>query len=136
MNDQNDKITTASCLCGAVRFNIRGDLRPVINCHCSQCRRTSGHFGAFSGAPKNALTFTEERGLKWFQSSQQARRGFCSECGSSLFYDRKNAAHMAIAAGSLDGITHLVTKSHIFTDDKGDYYELSDDLPRHGAYPG
>jgi len=132
MNDQSDKTTTGGCLCGAVRFQILGELRPVINCHCTQCRKTHGHFAAYSAAPEDALTFLEERGLKWFQSSDMARRGFCCECGASLFYDRPSSNYLSIAAGTLDGPTGLATTSDIFTDDKGDYYELTDALPKYG----
>lgn len=131
MNDHNDKITTGGCLCGAVRYQIKGELRSVSNCHCSQCRKTHGHYGAYSAAPEKAISFMEERGLKWFQSSDIARRGFCCECGASLFYDPLPKDYIAIAAGTLDGPTGLKTAEHIFTDDKGDYYELSDDLPKH-----
>lgn len=135
MSDHEGKTTTGGCLCGAVRYKIAGQLRAISNCHCSQCRKTSGHFGAFSTAPEDALGFIDDGGLKWFQSSQQVRRGFCGQCGSSLFYDHQKVDYIAIAAGSLEGPTGLKTTRHIFTDDKGDYYDLNDDLPKFTAYP-
>jgi len=73
----------------------------------------------------------EDRGLKWYRASDHARRGFCAECGSTLFWQSDGADRIAIAAGSLDGKTGLVTAAHIFVADKGDYYQLDDSLPQY-----
>ncbi len=121
------------CLCGAVRYRVQGPLRDVVNCHCSQCRRTHGHFGAYTAVERNQLTLTCERGLKWYASSPTVRRGFCCECGASLFWDNRDLEIIAIAAGTLDPPTGLKTIRHIFTADAGDYYRIDDDLEN---YPG
>ncbi len=124
---------TGGCLCGAVRFEISGELRGVTNCHCGQCRRTHGAYGAYSAASSDGLRFLEKRGLKWFVSSAMARRGFCGECGSSLFWEPADKDHIAIAAGSIDQPSGLATVGHIFTDDKADFYTIDDGLAR---WPG
>lgn len=124
---------TGGCLCGAVRYEVHAPLRPVIDCHCGQCRRTHGHVAAYTAAPREKLVMTADRGLKWYRSSPEARRGFCAECGSSLFWDADARDYTAIAAGTLDPPTGLHTAGHIFVADKGDYYEIADDLPR---WPG
>lgn len=116
------------CLCGAVRYEVRGPLRPVVNCHCSQCRRFHGHHGAYSGAAWEKVTISESGTLRWYRSSDRARRGFCAICGSSLFWDRDGRGFLAIAAGSLDQPSGLATVRHIFTADRGDYYEIADGL--------
>ncbi len=116
-----------SCLCGAVRFHVSGPLRPVIACHCTQCRKTSGHHVAATSAARDAVEITGE--VKWYASSDTARRGFCPICGSNLFWDGRGK-NLSIFAGTLDGPTGLRTEAHIFCADKGDYYELSDDLPK------
>ncbi len=121
---------TGGCLCGAVRYEVRGPLRDVVNCHCGQCRRTSGHHGAFAAAAKADLAVTEARGLKWYESSDLARRGFCAACGSTLFWEAHERDETAIAAGSLDQPTGLRTVAHIHTADKADYYEITDGLPK------
>jgi hypothetical protein len=117
---------TGGCLCGAVGFAITGPMRDVINCHCGQCRRSHGHYAAYAATNPDNLTFTEDRGLKWYQSSDAARRGFCTECGSSLFWKPVDKPHIAVAAGSLDQPTGLTTTGDIFTDDMGDYYVIDD----------
>lgn len=118
------------CQCGAVRYKIEGEISPVTACHCSQCRRTSGHFWAAFHAPHDGFTLTEERGLTWFTSSDWAKRGFCNQCGASLFYQMTGEATINVAAGSLDQPTGLHMKRHIFVADKGDYYDITDDLPQ------
>lgn len=123
-----------SCLCGAVRFRLHGPLRGVVDCHCGQCRKTHGHFAAYTSVDEAGLEFLERRGLKWFCASPRARRGFCGECGASLFWQPVASARMAVAAGVLDAPTGLRTEAHIYTGSAGDYYELPEDgLPRYAA---
>lgn len=115
------------CLCGAVRFVVSGPLRPVIACHCVQCRKTSGHYVAATSAARADLEVTGK--VSWFVSSPKARRGFCGICGSSLFWEEGDGSPVSIHAGTLDGPTGLALARHIFVADKGDYYELADGLP-------
>lgn len=115
------------CLCGAVSFKIFGDLRQVVNCHCGQCLHTHGHFGAYSSVEKNKFKFVNDAGLKWFRSSNEARRGFCQECGASLFWERLGGSTISIAAGMLDLDQEVKTIGHIYCSDKPEYYEIADD---------
>jgi hypothetical protein len=121
---------TGGCLCGAVRYEVRGSLRPVVDCHCTQCRRTSGHFAAFTATRSENLVLTESEGLRWYRSSETARRGFCEICGSSVLWERAPGERISIAAGTLDVTTGLETVAHVFVEDSGDYYTISDGLPR------
>ena len=118
------------CLCGAVRYAVNGPLRSVVNCHCEQCRRTSGHFVAATATADDNLQLVNEDGLRWYESSDIAQRGFCQECGSSLFWKPAKGDYIAIMAGTLDGPTGLKTEQHIFVDYAGDYYSLDDGLPQ------
>ena len=119
-----------SCLCGAVRFEVEGDLPAPMACHCSNCRKHSGHFEASTDVARLALTITSEDRLTWFQSSEKVRRGFCSTCGSSLFWDPPALDWIGISMGAFDTPTHTKLSRHIFVADKGDYYELNDGLPQ------
>jgi hypothetical protein len=121
---------TGGCLCGAVRYEVRGPLRPIVACHCTQCRRQTGHFMASTACRREHLALTREDGLRWYQSSAAARRGFCGQCGSVLLWDGEEMAHISIAAGSLDGRTGLKFAQHIYVANKGDYYEIEDGLPQ------
>jgi hypothetical protein len=119
------------CECGAVRFTVSGVLRDVVNCHCGQCRRFHGHVGAYTNAARADFRFVEERGLRWYRSSSFAQRGFCGECGSSLFWQGDGGDTISIAAGCLDVPTGLHTVGHIFVAHRGDYYEITDGLAQH-----
>jgi hypothetical protein len=119
-----------SCLCGAVSFEVAGDLRAPDACHCTQCRKQSGHFWASTDVPREALTLHGEDKLSWFQSSEKVRRGFCPTCGSSLFWDPIGRDSIAIAMGAFDKPTDIALGMHIFVADKGDYYEIADGLPQ------
>jgi len=121
---------TGQCECGAVRFEADEVRESVTYCHCSQCRRTSGHQWAATRADLNKFRLSGEEALTWYASSDKAKRGFCSVCGSSLFYQWNGASFIGIAAGCVEEPTGLIGGRHIFTDSKGDYYEITDDLPQ------
>ena len=118
-------------MCGAVRFEVRGPLRDVLLCHCSVCRRWAGHAWAASAALREDLVFSEDRGLRWIDSPDSeydARRGFCRECGSSLFYQVPGRDRISISAGALDPPTGIAMAANVYVDSAGDYYEVDDRL--------
>jgi len=118
------------CLCGGVRYAVRGPLRGVIACHCSQCRKTSGHFAAMTSAPSRQIDVTNSEQLRWYPSSATAERGFCGRCGGNVFWKQHGRDDISITAGTLDTPTHLAIESHIFVADKSDYYTLDDVVPK------
>jgi len=116
------------CLCGAVRYETDAPLRDVVLCHCAECRRWHGHICAATAVPASELRISGES-LRWIDSPESvthARRGFCSECGSSLFWDAPDRETISIAAGTLDEPTGLKTVAQIYTASAGDYYEVDD----------
>lgn len=118
------------CLCGGVAFTVRGKMRDVVWCHCGQCRRWHGHFGGYTAAGWPEIALEGEGRITWYQSSDNARRGFCRDCGSNLFWEGAHRRYVSIAAGTLDLPTGLVTARHIFVADKGDYYQIDDAVPQ------
>ncbi len=121
---------TGSCHCGAVRYEISGPMREVIGCHCTQCRKSTGHFVAATSVDLEHFKIVDDSGLHWFRSSDVAQRGFCRECGSNLFWQRDGAPKISVMAGTIDGKTGLKIEAHIFCDDAGDYYTLDDTIPQ------
>ena len=122
-----------SCLCGAITFEVEGKLAPTDACHCNHCRKWTGHFLVAADVPRDALTIHGENELCWFESSQKVRRGFCCQCGSSLFFDPLNTDKhdwIGIALGAFDTPTETEIALHIFVSQKGDYYEINDGLPQ------
>lgn len=131
MSDQVTAVRTRGhCLCGAVSFEVRGPLRQVVACHCDACRRWTGSLFNATAARRADVAIEDDGALAWYRSSAHARRGFCRRCGSSLFFDPDGTDGLVICAGSLEKPTGLELKVHIFTDEKGDYYQLTDDLPK------
>ena len=114
---------------------MTGPLQEVLICHCGECRRWHGHVSATAAADKGDLQLLEQRGLRWIKSPRsdaEARRGFCCECGSSLFWDGPGLETISIAAGTLDAPTGLHVASHWYVSGAGDYYEIPEDgLPQH-----
>jgi hypothetical protein len=117
---------TGRCLCGAIRFSGCWTGDQLRACHCGQCRRWSGH--VWAGASARDLKFEGEP--RWFRSSEGAERGFCPACGSSLFWHRIGSDVIDVAPAAVDAPTGLALAGHIFVADKGDYYEIPDDLPQ------
>jgi len=122
---------TGHCLCGAVRFRTCGPLRELIACHCSQCRRQTGHFYAATNVRDEALTVEGGENVAWYRASDAAGRGFCRTCGSALFWKGDDTDYTSILAGAFDLPTGLAIGKHIFCADKGDYYEIDDGAPQY-----
>ncbi|MGH7003190.1 MAG: GFA family protein [Alphaproteobacteria bacterium] len=120
-----------SCLCGQVRFETSGPLRGIVYCHCSQCRKQSGHHYAATNVQDDRIRISGEDNIAWYEASSFARRGFCRNCGSVLFWKHRELDYVSVMAGAFDAPTGLRGESHIFVGDKGDYYEIADDLPQY-----
>ena len=114
-----------SCLCGAVRYRVEGPLRAVRACHCTQCRKSSGHHVAATECASADLAL-EGAEPAWYASSAEASRAFCPTCGSNLFWRRAEGVRISIFAGTLDGPTGLRMDSQVHAGSKGDYYALPD----------
>ena len=120
---------SGSCLCGAVSFKTRGALRGVVYCHCSQCRKQSGHFYAATNVANGNIAITGAENITWYEASSFAKRGFCRTCGSLLFW-KPRQDYVSVLAGTFDEPSGLQGECHIFVGDKGDYYSIDDALPQ------
>lgn len=117
----NDITLTGGCLCGGVRYRISGEVRGVVNCFCGQCRKTSGHHVAATRVQRSDLHIDADSTLQWYDSSADARRGFCNRCGGNLFWQHRARDTISVMAGTLDQPTGLATIANIYVDDAGDY---------------
>lgn len=138
MSNPNDtpgdgrEVMKGSCHCGGVAFEVRSTNRDVTFCHCVDCRKTTGHFHAALGIKEKNFALTNEETLKWYASSEKVKRGFCERCGGNLFWQREGTEteHISVQAGMFDMPSGLKGGRHIFVAEKGDYYDISDDLPK------
>ena len=129
-SSDNSERRTARCLCGAISVTMTGPLPDVAACHCSQCRRWSGHVWAAVPVPDDRLVIEGGEHVRWYRSSETAERGFCTVCGSSIFWRAIGRGDTDVALGCIDAPTGLRLQQHIFVADKGDYYEIADGLPQ------
>ena len=119
-----------SCLCGAISFTVAGALPMGSACHCTKCRKHTGHYEASVDVPRSAVAIEGGEHVTWYHSSEKVRRGFCAICGSSLFFDPVHRDWIGISLGVFDTPTHTKLAMHIFVADKGDYYEIADGVPQ------
>lgn len=121
------------CLCGAVRLEIDEPLEHAAEaCHCSQCRKQTGNFWVGINVRRSALRVMGEEAVCWYRSSPNVLRGFCSGCGSTLFWMPTIERYQwtAVALGCLEDTPELKISKHIFVRDKGRYYEILDGAPQ------
>jgi len=123
-----------ACLCGSTRFQITGDLAPGSLCHCSQCRRQSSHVFSSTHIPKANLTFLSEGDLRWYAASPAAKRGYCAACGSVLFWNPNDEDKISVSLGALKEPHSGHLSEHIFTQDKGAYYDIDAPLPQRETF--
>jgi hypothetical protein len=119
------------CLCGAVRYEVQGELAPISICHCSVCRRLHGEAAAYTRCDAADLVLLQSRGLARYEHGG-ATYSFCSECGSQLFWEREGRGTRSITPGTLEEPTGLRVAHHIWAGSAGDWEVISDGLP---AYP-
>jgi hypothetical protein len=125
---------TGGCTCGAVRYRAADVGREVTECHCSQCRKQTGHRHADTGTTPDKVTIEGAGHVTWFRASPEAERGFCATCGSHLFWNHPGMNYLGLSAASIDEPTGLRMVKHIFVESKGDYYDITDGLPQFIEY--
>jgi hypothetical protein len=125
---------TGSCLCGCVQYEIDGPLSDVLNCHCSMCRKL--HAAAFRTRAKVSTaawkTLKGHELMRFYQSLPGEHKGFCSNCGSSLYtkFD-PNPEVYGFPLGTLDTDPGDKAQRHVFVDSKAPWFDITDDLPQH-----
>lgn len=123
---QSTAQTCGSCLCGAVTLSTGSEIAKVGICHCSMCRKwTSGPF--FTVDCKSDLTVTGAENVNLFSSSDWAERGFCSKCGTHLYYRLKPNNQYIVSAGLFDGEVRFCLDHQIFIDEKPEYYAFANE---------
>lgn len=126
-------VITGACLCKGVHFRARPPTLFCAHCHCRFCRRAHGAvFVTWFGVPESAFEITAgQRMLRWYRSSQQSRRGFCTQCGTTLFFaSEASPGEMHIALATADGPIDRAPGAHVFFDHHVAWFEPGDSLPR------
>ena len=127
-----------SCLCGAVTYEIKGDIGDAYFCHCKRCRKASGSAFASNAriSPGQFTLLTGQESLKsFYHEGSGLTRKFCAECGSPIVGERTEAGMMTVRLGSLDTPLARRPVGHIFTGSKAEWDEITDDLPQFTERP-
>ena len=124
--------SSGKCLCGAVQFEATDVEQHIHACHCSMCRRWNG--GPAFAASVGSVTFTGEENITRYESSGWAERGFCSKCGSNLFYLLKPNRYILWAG--IFNEQSFDFDGEIYCADKPGWYDFAGDHPRHEQMPG
>ena len=127
-----------SCLCGAVRYEIDGELGPIMLCHCSKCRKASGSaFNAVSAVSvRNYRLLSGQNAIAKYGSSPGIRLAFCRQCGSSLYSERDSLPDLLrVRIGTLDTPVGSKPSAHIFVGSKADWFDIHDGAPQHAERP-
>ena len=127
-----------SCLCGSVRYEIRGSLGRVSHCHCSMCRKAHGAaFATYGRVESGDFVLASGAGdIASYQSSPEVTRTFCKRCGSTLqFISTKRQGGFSLALGTLDDDPGVQASLHIFVGSKAPWFDITDNLPQHAARP-
>ncbi|MEO9461269.1 MAG: GFA family protein [Marinomonas sp.] len=117
------------CLCGSVTIEMTPAKPHLEACHCEMCRRWCGSaYIAVQGS--DDVRFTGEEHISRFKSSDWAERGFCSKCGSNLFYNFTPTGSYSFLAGLFDDVGGMTLGEEIFVDEQPDYYAFKQDTHR------
>ena len=126
-----DNIRTGRCLCGAVRYTVTGPVTSPQICHCRECQRQSGHAWASVSARLKDVALDEDESLAWYRASSRARRGFCRDCGSFLFWQAVGGDRIDLSLGSLDDRDGLALEAEIFCSERAAYTEAAGRVTAH-----
>jgi hypothetical protein len=126
------RILAGKCFCGAVHYAVSDEFQYAMNCHCSNCRRTTGSaFKPFAGIERDKFTVTEGADGLLIYGGDQAHDAHCKKCGSLLYSVVRDGAWVHVAMGTLvDGPT-IRPQRHIFVGSKAPWFTITDDLPQH-----
>lgn len=116
------ELKTGRCACGAVSYTCEGAVSGIVSCHCKSCQRLHGNYNPMVVAEKDAVVIAGD--VTWYQSSTEAERGFCAQCGSALFKRQKTGSKVLMSVGSLDDVTGLANVKNVFVEEAGTYYVL------------
>ena len=124
-----------SWLCGGVRYEIEGKIGPALNCHCSNCRRTTGSaFKPFAGIARARLVVTRGRDNLLIHGDEAGHDAHCRRYGSLLYSVVRDGAFVHVAMGTLVDAPSIRPTAHIFVGSKAPWYAITDDLPQHQGH--
>ena len=126
---------SGKCECGAVRYDVADEFRYAGNCHCSNCRASTGSaFKPFAGIERDKLTVTQGADTLLVWGDDDGNHTRCGICGSLLYSVVRDGEYVHVAMGSLADDPSIRPAGHIFVGSKAPWFEITDDLPQSEEY--
>lgn len=123
---------TGKCFCGAVHYAVADAFTYALNCHCSNCRRTTGSaFKPFAGIMRDQFAVTEGRDKLLIHGEEKTHDAHCNVCGSLLYSVVRDGMYVHVALGTLVDAPAIRPTAHIFVDSKAPWFTITDDLPQY-----
>jgi hypothetical protein len=124
-----------ACFCRAVRYSVADEFAYAANCHCSNCRRTTGSaFKPFAGIAREKLTITKGKDDVMIYGDQTGHDAHCKRCGSLLYSVVREGAYAHIAMGTLVDAPSIRPTAHIFVGSKAPWFAITDALPQYEGH--
>ena len=129
------RILAGRCFCGAVRYEVADEFLYAMNCHCSNCRRTTGSaFKPFAAIERSKLVVSTADNGFLIQGDERNNDTHCKSCGSLLYSIVRDGAYVHVAMGTLVDEPTIRPSRHIFVGSKAPWFTITDDLPQHEGH--
>jgi hypothetical protein len=133
--EAGNRVLTGQCYCGAVRYTVADEFGYAANCHCSNCRRTTGSaFKPFAGIESDKLAITKGADNLMIFGEENANNTHCKRCGSLLYSVVRDGAFVHVAMGTLVDAPTIRPTHHIFVGSKAPWFTIADDLPQYEGH--
>lgn len=130
------RLLAGQCYCGAVRYQVQDAFVYAANCHCSQCRRTTGSaFKPFAGIEREKLAVVQGADGLLIVGEPDGHDAHCAACGSLLYSVVRDGAFVHVPMGTLVDAPSIRPSKHIFVGSKAPWFEITDDLPQYQEFP-
>jgi hypothetical protein len=128
----NARILAGECFCRAVSYAVADEFGYALNCHCSNCRRTTGAaFKPFAGIARDKFSVTKGEDNLMIYGDEAGHDAHCRKCGSLLYSVVREGAFVHIAMGTLVDDPSIRPTAHIFVSSKASWFAITDDLPQY-----
>ena len=135
-NEASGRALEGRCYCGEVVYRVTDAFRYAANCHCSQCRRTTGSaFKPFAGIEREKLQVVKGGDGLLIVGEPNGHDAHCARCGSLLYSVVREGVFVHVAMGTLVDRPSIRPDKHIFVGSKAPWFEITDDLPQFQAFP-
>ncbi len=125
------------CYCGAVQYEVEDQFGYALNCHCSNCRRTTGSaFKPFAGIERHKFRIVAGEDARLVYGDETTHDAHCAHCGSLLYSVVRDGQWVHVAMGTLLDDPSIRPTAHIFVGSKAPWYEITDNLPQHRGHLG